>query len=485
MTLGKISRRSLLKATLATSGLALRPRRGKAQSVTVRPTDFYIKDVSPSYQDYTYRTPYKFGGRVVDRVTLLNVTCRVQTVDGRVGQGFGSMPLGNEWAFPSASMSYETTLGAMKALAGRISTITAGYPEAGHPISINHELEPAYLLAAAEVSAELHLDAPIPKLYTLVTASAFDAAIHDAFGKVHGLNCYHTYGPDLMDHDLAHYLTPDFAGEYGDKYVRQEPLPRVAIYHSVGALDPLVPSDLSHPLHDGLPELLGDWINYNGPTHFKIKLNGDDLRWDLERVVAIDRVVNETEQKRHDKDWMYSLDFNERCPNVEYVLEFCRKLKEQTPAGFERIQYLEQPTKRDLASDRANTMYEAAKLRPVIIDESLTGLNTLLLARRMGYTGVALKACKGQSQMVLMAAAAQQFGMFVCVQDLTCPGASFLQSAGIAAHVPGFGTVEANAREYVPAANEPWVAKFPGIFRITDGTIDTSVLTMPGLSAVE
>ena len=130
-------------------------------------------------------------------------------------------------------------------------------------------------------------------------------------------------------------------------------------------------------------------------------------------------------------------------------------------------------------------MHEAAKLRPVVIDESLTGLDTLLLAREMGYTGVALKACKGQSQTVLMAAAGQKYGMFLCVQDLTCPGAAFIQSAGIASHVPGVSTVEANSREYVPAANKPWESKFPGIFHVKDGTIETGVLTKPGLGAVD
>ena len=97
-------------------------------------------------------------------------------------------------------------------------------------------------------------------------------------------------------------------------------------------------------------------------------------------------------------------------------------MREATPDGFERILYIEQPTARDLARDRANVMHEAAKLLPVVIDESLTDLETLLLAREMGYTGVALKACKGQSHAMLMAAAAQKFGMFLCVQDLTCPG---------------------------------------------------------------
>ena len=129
-------------------------------------------------------------------------------------------------------------------------------------------------------------------------------------------------------------------------------------------------------------------------------------------------------------------------------------------------------------------MHEAAKLRPIVIDESLTDLENLLLAREMGYTGVALKACKGQSQALLMAAAAQKFGMFRCVQDLTCPGASLIHSAGLAAHVPGVAAIEANSRQYVPAANKPWEAKLPGIFVIKDGTMDTSTLTGHGLGAV-
>ena len=82
---------------------------------------------------------------------------------------------------------------------------------------------------------------------------------------------------------------------------------------------------------------------------------------------------------------------------------------------------------------------------------------------------------------LLMAAAAQKFGMFLCVQDLTCPGASLLHSAGLAAHIPGVAAIEANARQYMPAANKPWEERFPGIFHIKDGTMETGVLTGAGL----
>jgi hypothetical protein len=95
---------------------------------------------------------------------------------------------------------------------------------------------------------------------------------------------------------------------------------------------------------------------------------------------------------------------------------------------------------------------------------------------------VALKSCKGQSQSLLLAAAAQKFGMFLCVQDLTCPGQSFLQSAGLAAHIGPVTAIEGNARQYCPAANRAWAAKFPALFSIRDGQIDTGCLSGPGLT---
>ena len=76
-----------------------------------------------------------------------------------------------------------------------------------------------------------------------------------------------------------------------------------------------------------------------------------------------------------------------------------------------------------------------------------------------------------------MAAAAQKYGMFLCVQDLTCPGASFLHSAGLAARVPGVAAVEGNARQYCPAGNRGWEDRFPTMFRPADGTVETGVLT--------
>ncbi|HTU22665.1 MAG TPA: enolase C-terminal domain-like protein [Gemmataceae bacterium] len=446
----------------------------------------YVRVANPthSYEDFHYRTPIKFGGVALDRVTLLNVECTASNPAGKTARGFGSMPLGNIWSFPSRLLNYDATLDAMKRLAGRIQHILANAGLWGHPITLGHQLEPQYERAAEEVTRELGLPEPIPRLCTMVVASAFDAAVHDAYGKLHGRNCYHTYGPDFLDHDLGYFLGDEFAGETLEQYISRDPQPRMPLYHLIGALDPLTAADVTKPLDDGLPMTLPEWIRFNGLTHLKIKLNGDDLAWDVERVVGVDRVSAETQRQRGVSRWCYSLDFNERCGSVAYLLEFLGKVRERTPEGFDRIAYIEQPTARDLKADRGNVMHEAAKLRPVVIDESLVDLESLRLAREMGYTGAALKACKGQGQSLLLAAAARKYGMFLCVQDLSCPGASLIHSAGLAAHVPGVSAIESNARQYLPDANRPWEERFPGIFRITDGTMATGCLTGLGLGAV-
>ncbi len=444
-------------------------------------TDARIEDVSFTFEDFLYRTPYKFGGKEVDRVTMLNVSCRIVGKNGKSAEGHAAMSMGNVWSYPAPGVPYEVTLDAMKALAAKIAEVTKAYREFGHPLDANFTLEPEYLKAAAAVSKERNLAVPIPKLCVLVTASPFDAAIHDAFGRLHGRNAFSVSGKEFVRHDLAHYLTLEFKGEYLDQYISSKSIPKVRMYHSAGASDPLTAAEITKPIHDGLPETLEDWIPHSGVTAIKIKLNGADLAWDVDRVAAIDRVTTIAQGKRGFKDWIYSLDFNEKCPNVQQLLEFDRRLKAIAPTAFDRVQYIEQPTARDLAADRKNTMFEAAKLRPVVIDESLTGLDALQLAREMGYTGVALKACKGQSQTLLLAAAAQKYKMFRCVQDLTCPGAALVHSVGIAAHVPATSALEANAREYVPSASKGWEKRFPGIFEVKDGYMSTAGLDGPGL----
>ncbi len=391
------------------------------------------------------------------------------------------MPVGNAWAWPSSRLSSSQTLEAMLELGQRLVAEANEHKSVGHPLDLTRELAQSHESTAAAVVRSASLSEQMPRLAQLVAASPLEAAIHDAFGKAHAENSYNLLSREWVEHDLGHYLGADFAGEYLDQYTLRRPQAKMPLYHLVGALDPLTLADLPAPVGDGLPETLPDWIAADGLTHLKIKLAGDNLAWDVNRVVAVEAAAAPAQRARGCDAWNYSLDFNEKCENVDYVLDFLGQLQSRSPAAFARVQYIEQPTHRDLRSHPENRMHKAAKIKPVVIDESLVDLESLLLCRELGYTGVALKACKGHTEALLMGAAAQKYGMFLCVQDLTCPGRSFLHSASLAARMPTVAAIEGNARQYCPAGNRDWEGRYPSMFRVTDGTLGTAALDGPGL----
>jgi len=446
-----------------------------------KPSDIRIVDISTNLENTLYRTPMKFGGRVVTDVTLFNVDVTVETRDGRQGHGHGSMPVGNAWGWPSAVEPGDRTLAAMIRLSELMAESAGATDSQGHPIEIVHDVATDYQTLAQQVKAEMELGEDIPRLAQLVSASPMDAAINDAYGDALQANSYNLLSNEFMNQDIGHFLEGKLSGRYLDEFTLRTPKASMPLYHLIGALDPLTDGDIETRLEDGVPETLGEWILADGLTHMKIKLNGDDLDWDVDRVAAIEAVNLETQVSRGCQQWWYSTDFNEKCANVEYVLEFLRRIQEVSPTAFDRIQYVEQPTHRDLKSNPENKMHEAAKIKPVVIDESLVDLESLELSREQGYSGVALKACKGHGEALLMGALAQHYGLFLCVQDLTCIGASFLHSASVAARIPTVAAIEGNGRQYCPRGNQGWDQRFPEMFQITDGTVGTSVLNKNGL----
>lgn len=445
-------------------------------------TDIRIKNAACVVESLSFRAPLKFGGRILDKAFLINVDVEVESRDGkRHASGFGSMPLGNIWAWPSSQVTPEQAEAVMQRFVEEIIDLANECSEFGHPIDLVYQLSGEYDHLAKRLSTQMKIAEPMPELAQLVAASSFDAALHDAYGRLHNLNSFDTLSSKFMNHDLSEYLDIEFKGEYLDKYTLRQPKERMPLYHLVGAIDPLNDAEVTKKIGDGLPETLAQWIAFNGLTHMKIKMNGDDFDWDVARTLAINTVAEEAQAKRGCKQWFYSVDFNEKCQNVSYVVEYLKSVKSKSPQTFDRIQYIEQPTHRNLKAHPENKMHEAAQIKPVVIDESLVDYDTLLLAREQGYTGAALKACKGQTETLLLAAAAQKFGMFLCVQDLTCPGYSFLHSASIAAHIPGVAAIEGNGRQYCPSANKPWAKRFPTMFEITDGTVGTGALNGIGL----
>ncbi len=444
-------------------------------------TDVQILSARIEFEPVPFRAPLKFGGRTVTETHLINVTVEVEDGKGNRKSGFGSMPMGNVWAWPSSEVTPDVAEKGMMRMAEIAVAQANRHDVTGHPIDLMLGLIEQYSDFAEQVKQEMSLPESMPRLAQLVSTSPLDAAVHDAYGRVHQQNSYNTLSSEYMNHDLSHYLGDQFRGEYLEQYTTREPQIQMPLYHLVGAADPLTEADIPKRINDGLPETLGEWIEADGLTHLKIKLSGDNLDWDVQRVLSVEDVTVAVQNNRGCLDWVYSVDFNEKCENVEYVLDFLQQVKSGSASAFDRIQYIEQPTHRDLKKHPENKMHRAAEIKPVVIDESLLDLESLLLAQELGYTGVAFKACKGQTETLLLAAAAIKQNMFLCVQDLTCPGYSFLHSASLAARIPGVAAIEGNARQYCPGPNEEWAKKYPGMFNITQGTVETALLNGNGL----
>ncbi|MEZ6117828.1 MAG: hypothetical protein R3C28_14835 [Pirellulaceae bacterium] len=276
-------------------------------------TDIRVKQATWSTTQIDYRSPMKFGGRIVADVTLLDVQIDVEDRLGKRATGRGSMPLGNVWGWPSQMLDNQQTLAMMQELGTAITDAASDLSEFGDPLQLCTRLSHQYQTLADRVTTTAHSSEPMPRLAQLVCGSPAEAALFDAWGRTAKLNSYNMLGSEFMNQDLAPFLGEDFAGEYLDQYTRRQPVDHLPLYHLVGAADPLTATDQPNRLDDGLPETLGEWIMADGLTHLKIKLNGDDLPWDVDRVVRIDAVASEVQANRNCSNWCYSLDFNENA----------------------------------------------------------------------------------------------------------------------------------------------------------------------------
>jgi len=426
------------------------------------------------------RTPLKFGAVVLRATPLVHVRAVVERRDGRTAEGWGAIFLSDVWAWPSGRVKMASRQHAMKRLATEWAQRVAEYNQYAHPIDVWWDVHDELQPMAERISSNLHLPETMPHLASLVCASPVDAALHDAFGKVNGINSYNGYGRAFMAHDLSRYLGRRFRGAYLADFLSPMP-PRIEAFHLVGGLDKLTAAERREDdPQDGLPVSLDEWIRWDRLHCLKVKLRGNDLDWDVTRLLDVARVARE-EHRRLGIDGLWlSADTNEQCGTPDYVVEMLGKIREQDPQTYEAILYIEQPCHRNLREHPLNVS-PIARLKPVLIDESLTHLHDIERATALGYTGVALKTCKCHSAALLVAAEAMRRGMVYTVQDLTNPGIALVHSVSLAGHLRPLKGVETNSRQFFPATNEPVARVHPGLFRMADGTLDTSTIAGAGL----
>ena len=444
-------------------------------------SDVRVIEIEPYFSEERARAPLKFGASIMDEVTLCHVRARVENRRGQVADGWGAIFLSDFWAFPTPRLDHTTRDQVMRQVTRTLCARFAEYKTFAHPLDIFWELEPELAQVNATVCNEMHLPEPMPFLGALVCASPIDAAIHDAFGVVNDISTYAGYGREFVRYDLSAYLGADFRGIYLSDFLRADFAPTVPIFHLVGGLDKLHTNEVDATApHDGYPNSLDQWIERDGVFCLKVKLRGTDLDWDLERTRAVYRIAREVLARQGRRELYLSADTNEQCQSPEYIVEYLRRLRESEPEAYAALLYIEQPTERDLTAHRFD-MRAIARLKPVIVDESLTGLAEMDLALELGWSGVALKTCKCHTMALLIAARAEKLKIPYTIQDLTNPSLALLHSVGLGARLRPLMGVEANARQYYPATSLPEAAVHPGIMQVKEGVVSTASLRGPGL----
>jgi len=439
-------------------------------------SDISIRSLELTYKSYKLRTPLKFGSVVVEESVSLIVNALVKRKGGGEAEGFGSMPLVCEWAFPDPKVEYEDKLEAMKLVAERYAKLIESEDTYMHPIDWFVKFEERITDITNSVSSYLRLRSPLPILASLVAISPIDAAIHDGFGKVNNICSYDGYGPKHMERDLSFYLGPRFKGKYISDYIKPSYESKLPVFHLVGGLDKLTRSEVSsEDPSDGLPVSLEEWIERDGVFCFKIKLTGVDLDWDVKRTKAVAEIVESKLKALGRDDYYLSVDSNEMHRSPDDVLKYLRRIKREAPNVFDRILYIEQPVSRDLAKYRFD-MRPVAMVKPVLADEGVTDVESLDLALSLGWSGVALKTCKCHSSALLMVAKSEELGIPYSVQDLTCPGLALVHSAGFAARINPIKGFEYNARQYLPLAFPEIQSRYEGIFEVRGGFVNTGIL---------
>ncbi|MGD8403611.1 MAG: enolase C-terminal domain-like protein [Anaerolineales bacterium] len=444
-----------------------------------------VSDISPIdctlyFLPVKTRVPLKFGHETLTSVTCARVMMRVQKTDGQMVDGWGETPLSVQWVWPS-HLSYQERHATLKDFCLRLAKAWQTIEYRGHAMEIGHAFQKEVLPALlTEFNKERGDSEPMPWLAALVCCSAFDIALHDAYGIANQKPVYQTYTPPYMEMDLSHYLQPAegtdvvFKGKYpADFFVDQTPV-HLPVWHLVGGLDPISKDELSgDEPDDGYPILLQDWIERDGLNCLKVKLRGTDYEWDYQHLIRVGKVAI-----ANDVDWL-TADFNSTVLDPAYVNAILDRLVIEHPRIYGMILYVEQPFPYELEKHRIDVHSVSAR-KPLFMDESAHDWELVRMGRSLGWTGVALKTCKTQTGALLSLSWAKAHGMTLMVQDLTNPMLAQIPHVLLAAHAGTIMGVESNAMQFYPEASNPEAKVHPGLYRRRAGQLDLSSISGPG-----
>ncbi|MCC6424370.1 MAG: hypothetical protein IT447_12910 [Phycisphaerales bacterium] len=421
------------------------------------------------------RMPIKFGTEIVTWVNCARVRVTVAGRDGKRSHGWGETPLSAQWAWPGG-LPHSVRDRRMREFCELLATDLVKQRQWGHPMELGADFQKNRLdslLAQFNHGTDVE---PMPHLAALVCLSAFDLAIHDAYGNHLNRPTYSTYNRNFMNRDLGEYLEPRemFKGKYPEDFLVPNPPKSLVAWHLVGGLDPLTEADDGQPSEeDGQPIWLSQWIARDRLKALKIKLRGNDPAWDYQRIVDVGKMAIEW-----DVNWL-SADFNCTVREPAYVNEILDRLRDEAPNIYGILLYVEQPFAYDLMANPID-VHGVASRKPLFMDESAHNWELVRMGRSLGWSGVALKTCKTQAGALLSLCWAKAHGMALMVQDLANPMLAMIPHALLAAYTGTIMGVETNASQFYPAASDLEAAIHPGLYRRRGGKVNWETVGKSG-----
>jgi L-alanine-DL-glutamate epimerase-like enolase superfamily enzyme len=389
-----------------------------------------------------FRVPLVLSSGPITEITEAEAEVRVR-VGNREGAGRGVIYLSDLWAWPRPDLSHAHRDSRMRELcehiAANLTALCGNEPE--HPLELGLRLQ--HSVHTLELP-----DSP-PPLARSVCLSPFDAAIHDAVGQALNRSAFALYDEDIPIPSADAYF-PEGGAAKAIARTLQPPVSALTAWLVVGTTESL--------------DSMTFWVRERGYHAFKLKLSGKDSVTDVTRTIE----VYEAARSLGVGAPRICVDSNCANPDADSVLDYLVRLRAADAAVYDALEYVEQPTGRDIANFAYN-WHPVTALKPVILDEGLTDFDCMELAHQQGWGGFAIKTCKGQSFSLVAAAWARERGLLLAQQDLTNPGLSAVHSFLMAARLHTFNGIELNSPQYTPDANNDWLPRLSPLFEPTDG----------------
>ncbi|RQH11956.1 hypothetical protein [Bradyrhizobium sp. RP6] len=443
------------------------------------PLRLKLRDIAFFERPVQFARPFRFGAITINATPQLFVRAEIE-VEGR-GSAVGASAelLVPKWFDKRPELSPAQTVDGLR----RSLQIARGLYLARTGFQTAFDLHASCIGDQVAACAQEN----IPALAAAFGPAEIDKAILDALlrgveinffdgmaGNIAGIDA--RLSPDLNDGDITRFLT--LANQ-----CRSE---RVAIRHTVG-LDDRVEGDGG----------VADPRENAGARYFKLKLGGDPEA-DAARLIRIGR-----ELAALPFDYKVTLDGNEQYADLTALASLVHQLEHDSALQpiFLKLLYIEQPMPRDVT--RQSPLSEALRWRDFIIDEADDSYDAWPIARKLGYSGISSKSCKGIYKSIVNFTRIAKLDdegaeCFVTGEDLTCqPGLALQQDLALGAllclehaernghhYVDGFGdTPAAEAQAFAAAHSDLYADAGRGIrLSIHDGDLLTGSLNTTGFA---